>query len=105
LFTDRAEELRDKCGIDYRITGIASRRLGWLADADGFAASFLSDPSASSAPSALKKTNDVREWLADGQSAGFSYDAEGFGRRKSLFDVGTNLQAVTGFRCLFREHP
>jgi len=37
LFEDRAQELRDKYGIAFRITGIASRRLGWLADSNGIA--------------------------------------------------------------------
>ncbi len=36
LLEDRAPELRDQHGIAFRITGIASRRLGWLADPDGF---------------------------------------------------------------------
>jgi homoserine dehydrogenase len=32
LLEDRAQELREKHGITFRITGIASRRLGWIAD-------------------------------------------------------------------------
>ena len=35
LLHDRAQELRDRHGISYRITGIASRRLGWMADPQG----------------------------------------------------------------------
>jgi homoserine dehydrogenase len=35
LLNDRAQELRDRHGISYRITGIASRRLGWTADPKG----------------------------------------------------------------------
>ena len=35
LLEDRAEELRDLYGITYWITGIASRRLGWIADPNG----------------------------------------------------------------------
>jgi homoserine dehydrogenase len=35
LLEDRRQELQQKHGIAYRITGIASRRLGWLADASG----------------------------------------------------------------------
>lgn len=35
LLEDRRQELREKHGIDFRITGIASRRLGWIADANG----------------------------------------------------------------------
>jgi homoserine dehydrogenase len=35
LLEDRAQELRDRHGISYRITGIASRSLGWIADPKG----------------------------------------------------------------------
>jgi formylglycine-generating enzyme required for sulfatase activity len=47
---------------------------------------------------------NVREWLADGESAGFSF-ASSAGRTKSLF-LGANeiqwVQSATGFRCLLR---
>lgn len=65
LLTDRAEELREQHGIAFRITGIASRRLGWLANADGFDASFLSDPSV---PSVVKKSADVHDWLSSARA-------------------------------------
>ena len=35
LLANRAQELRDRYGIIYRITGVASRRLGWIADPNG----------------------------------------------------------------------
>jgi homoserine dehydrogenase len=35
LLADRADELRSRYGISYRITGIASRRLGWIANPNG----------------------------------------------------------------------
>jgi homoserine dehydrogenase len=35
LLQERAQELRDRHGIAYRITGFASRRLGWIADPSG----------------------------------------------------------------------
>ena len=35
LLLDRKEELRDRHGISFRIIGIASRRLGWIADPNG----------------------------------------------------------------------
>src|ERR1700722_17507814 len=35
LLHDRAQELRDRHGISYRITGIASLRLGWIANPQG----------------------------------------------------------------------
>ena len=35
LLADRTQELQDEYGISFRTTGIASRRLGWIADPDG----------------------------------------------------------------------
>jgi homoserine dehydrogenase len=35
LLGDREHELRERHGITFRITGVASRRLGWIADPDG----------------------------------------------------------------------
>ncbi len=53
-------------GIEWRITGVASRRLGWIADASGLDAVLLTrDQAISSAdfPSAASRSSDVREWL------------------------------------------
>jgi homoserine dehydrogenase len=77
LLEDRSQELRDRHGIAYRITGVASRRLGWIADANGLDSTALPDPNSGSIPggsrirvSAPGKTapNDVREWLAAAQA-------------------------------------
>jgi homoserine dehydrogenase len=38
LLEDRRQELLDRHGIAFRITGIASRRMGWIADANGIGA-------------------------------------------------------------------
>jgi len=38
LLENRAAELRDRYEIEYRITGIASRRLGWIANPTGISA-------------------------------------------------------------------
>ena len=38
LLAAREEELRKEFGIEYRITGVASRRIGWLADPTGLPA-------------------------------------------------------------------
>ena len=35
LLEAKKRELRERYGIRYRITGVASRRLGWIADARG----------------------------------------------------------------------
>ena len=36
LFVAKSAELRDQYGIEFRVTGVASRRIGWLASSDGF---------------------------------------------------------------------
>jgi homoserine dehydrogenase len=56
LLADRAEELRTRHGITYRITGIASRRLGWIADPNGL--------SPEGVVQSDSKQSNVREWLS-----------------------------------------
>jgi homoserine dehydrogenase len=65
LLAERESELRDRYGISFLITGIASRRLGWIADPEGL------DPETCVArpPSAAKdgksdtQSGSVRDWL------------------------------------------
>jgi homoserine dehydrogenase len=83
LLEDRAQELRDRHGIAYRFTGLASRRLGWIADPDGLdphahaaeanVARTLPSTSSGQALSANsqgsdQKLSDVRAWLAAAQA-------------------------------------
>ena len=58
LLAERSEELRERYGIDYRITGVASRRLGWIANIEGIDAT-------RALPSTAAGYNDsnVRDWL------------------------------------------
>ena len=71
LLEDRAAELRERHGIAWRVTGVASRRLGWIADAGGLdpavvlalSSDSIPDLSRAGAP-APPKPRDVREWLA-----------------------------------------
>src|SRR5258708_36301572 len=80
LLQRKAAELRDKYGIAWRITGVSTRRLGWLAQPDGFDMQALlsgqTPPSVSPAPTA------IREWLA-------------LARADVLFEI-TSLNAATG---------
>src|SRR5450631_1395284 len=74
LLEDRAQELRDRNGICYRITGIASRSLGWIADPNGL------DPEAYAREARVARTlmsasresdpkpSNVRDWLSDAQA-------------------------------------
>jgi homoserine dehydrogenase len=50
LLEDRQHELQEKYGVDFRITGIASRRLGWIADVDGI------DPETCGADTPVRET-------------------------------------------------
>jgi homoserine dehydrogenase len=82
LLEDRAEELRDRHGIAYRITGIASRSLGWIADPNGLdpeacveearVARTLPSTSSGQALSASRKSDrkpsNVRDWLTAAQA-------------------------------------
>ncbi len=68
LLAERAEDLRTRHGIAFRITGIASRRLGWIADPNGL------DPEKCGAgtlardlPKAITASN-VHAWLKAAQA-------------------------------------
>jgi homoserine dehydrogenase len=66
LLLSRERELRDLCGgISWRITGIASRRLGWIANPEGLDVALLCGDrtlARESFPGATAYT-DVRQWL------------------------------------------
>ncbi len=68
LLRDREAELRARHGISFRITGVASRRLGWIADPSGLDWDAMP---ASDSPAGLARAgapaphrHDVRAWLA-----------------------------------------
>ena len=45
LLVAKSAELREQYGIEFRVTGVASRRIGWLANGDGFeVAALLASP-------------------------------------------------------------
>jgi homoserine dehydrogenase len=70
LLVDREAELRQR-GIEWQITGVASRRLGWIADSSGIDVGLLSrkgDVVAGDFPEASRKSNDVRKWLEDARA-------------------------------------
>jgi homoserine dehydrogenase len=81
LLEDRAQELRERYGITYRITGVASRRLGWIADAEGLdSASLLAlnsdsppgvwrtEPALSLSKGVSVPHKNIRDWLAVAQA-------------------------------------
>lgn len=65
LLADRDEQLRAR-GIRWRIAGVASRRLGWIANPEGLDLALLSGPSApapESFPGSLRRSTNVTDWL------------------------------------------
>ena len=61
LLVAKSSDLRDQYGIDFQITGVASRRIGWLAKSDGFdVPELLSDPSGIDG---TVTSNTLRDWL------------------------------------------
>jgi len=77
LLHDRADRLRDHHNISYRITGIASRRLGWIADADGLDSAALLSPDSDSLAGLARASRarphrphptNVHAWLAAAQA-------------------------------------
>jgi homoserine dehydrogenase len=72
LLATRAQELLDRHGITYRITGVASRSRGWIADPSGLN---VNDLCGAGAPAReLQKSSDtadvnnVKDWLAAAQA-------------------------------------
>ena len=66
LLMDRDAELRERC-IAWRVTGVASRKLGWIADAGGIDLGLLSREQAlvsEDFPEASRRSSNVGEWLA-----------------------------------------
>ncbi|HEX9919018.1 MAG TPA: hypothetical protein VGA87_07625 [Pyrinomonadaceae bacterium] len=85
LLGEKSAEMREGYGIEWRITGVATRRMGWLASAEGLPVeSLLSGGFAAGAsPQQAGPTpSDVREWLAAA-------------RCDVLFEI-TSLEPLTG---------
>ena len=65
LFVAKSVELRDLYGIEWLITGVATRRMGWLSNVSGFEVPALLAGKTSDANTS--RSNDIREWLASAQ--------------------------------------
>ena len=66
MLLERTAELRERYGISWRVTGVATRRLGWLASADGLDPMVLGEPGAprwNLLPHVSPPQGNVREWL------------------------------------------
>ncbi|HET8842797.1 MAG TPA: hypothetical protein VFN35_15140, partial [Ktedonobacteraceae bacterium] len=62
----RREELREQYGIEWRLTGIATRRMGWIAQPDGLDASELLNGQLP--PGQANPPHDVQAWLRAAQA-------------------------------------
>lgn len=62
LLVEKSEEMREGFGIGWRVTGVASRRMGWLAAPEGFPVEEL--PSGEVTSRVSPPPSDVGEWLA-----------------------------------------
>lgn len=62
LLVEKGDELRDEFGINWRVTGAATRRAGWLVAPEGFAVEELT--SGELQPRVTHAPHDVEEWLA-----------------------------------------
>jgi homoserine dehydrogenase len=65
----KAVELRERHGIEWRITGIGSRRIGWKANPEGFPVADLLQPSTANSPSHIGGLSCAHytDWLAAAQ--------------------------------------
>lgn len=59
LLLAKSEELRTRYHLDWRITGVASRRLGWLAGPDGIAPEAL----LADLPASLRRCDGIEHWI------------------------------------------
>jgi homoserine dehydrogenase len=63
LLVAKSVELREQYGIEFRITGVASRRIGWLAQPEGFEVGrLLSNAQSTQNSSGI---NSVSDWLRE----------------------------------------
>jgi homoserine dehydrogenase len=67
LLQEKTAELHERYGIEWCITGVATRRLGWVADPNGLDVAALLAGSFPPEP-ASRRLRTVREWLAVAQA-------------------------------------
>jgi len=70
LLMAKSAVLRETYGIDWRLTGIASRRIGWIADAKGLDPAALLDDRFPELP-AWRRPQNVRQWFEAADPAVF----------------------------------
>jgi homoserine dehydrogenase len=79
LLLAKTAVLRDTYGIEWRLTGIASRRIGWLADCRGLDPVALLDSRFPELP-AWRRPQNVKQWL-EAADPGVFFEASSLERR------------------------
>jgi len=79
LLLAKTAALRDTYGIEWRLTGIASRRIGWLADCRGLDPAALLDARFPELP-AWRRPQNVKQWL-EAADPGVFFEASSLDRR------------------------
>lgn len=79
LLLAKTAVLRDTYGIEWRLTGIASRRIGWLADCRGLDPAALLDSRFPELP-AWRRPQNVKQWL-EAADPGVFFEASSLERR------------------------
>lgn len=64
LLGEKSVQMRDSYGIEWRMTGVATRRMGWHASADGLPVASLLAGDGTPAQEGASQPSNVREWLA-----------------------------------------
>ncbi len=83
LLGEKATQMREGYGIDWRVMGVATRRMGWIASVEGLPVeSLLADQSVAIETGNSTRAANVREWLAAA-------------RCDVLFEI-TSLEPLTG---------
>src|SRR5439155_26300496 len=86
LMIAKETELRRKYDIRWRLTGVATRRLGWFADADGFNPTALLNGHWPARAANAAQPKDAREWLERAKA--------------DVFFEASSLEAQTGLPAL-----
>ena len=112
LLENRAAELRERYGIGFRVTGIASRRFGWIADPDGLNVQDIlasTDQEGQGSGRAVGQPGDTRTQLAAAQT---SYELAStwlFAAKADVLFEATSLNVENGqpavdYICSALEH-
>lgn len=67
LLGEKSAEMREAYGIEWSMTGVATRRMGWIASAEGLPVESLLAGEIGAAQGSAAQSSNVGEWLASAQ--------------------------------------